>query len=345
MPPLAVVGYGLATWNLPVLLGALALFGTNFVTIALSATVMARFYGFGHALSRKQNWVQTTLLALVFVALSIPLGVSLGRIASEAVTVNQVRAFLSNQFGRSARISQVGVDFSADPPSAHAVVIAPRTKQKNSAKLQADLQRKFGRPITLQVDQLLVDPKAGGIEAQRAELLKNADALAAAKQIGAKVATLVALGAGVDPADVLLDVEHKRASATAAALPGASLETYRAIEQRALALAPDWRVQIIPPFQQPPIIRFANGSDVIDDAARAATLSSAWAARRWNVPALGVPGLPAPGATIRRPSLDQRRALAIAAILTAEDIKPVGLPAAGKAFRLDVSITPPAKTA
>ena len=35
MPPLAVVGYGLATWNLPVLGGSLALFVTNFVTIAL----------------------------------------------------------------------------------------------------------------------------------------------------------------------------------------------------------------------------------------------------------------------------------------------------------------------
>ena len=57
MPPLAVVGYGLATWNLPVLGGALALFVTNFVTIALSATVMARVYGFGNSLSLHQSWL------------------------------------------------------------------------------------------------------------------------------------------------------------------------------------------------------------------------------------------------------------------------------------------------
>ena len=57
MPPLAVVGYGLATWNMPVLGGALALFVTNFVTIALSATIMARLYGFGRALSRHQTWL------------------------------------------------------------------------------------------------------------------------------------------------------------------------------------------------------------------------------------------------------------------------------------------------
>jgi uncharacterized membrane protein len=48
MPPLAVFGYGLSTWNLPVLGGSLALFVTNFITIALSAMIMARYYGFGH---------------------------------------------------------------------------------------------------------------------------------------------------------------------------------------------------------------------------------------------------------------------------------------------------------
>jgi uncharacterized membrane protein len=70
MPPLAVVGYGLATWNLPVLGGALALFGTNIVTIAFSATIMARFYGFGYALSSHQSWLQIVLLGVVFTAIA-----------------------------------------------------------------------------------------------------------------------------------------------------------------------------------------------------------------------------------------------------------------------------------
>jgi len=73
MPPLAVVGFGLATWNMPILAGALALFVTNFVTIALSATIMARLYGFGHSLSGHQNWLQSAVLAIVFVVLAVPL--------------------------------------------------------------------------------------------------------------------------------------------------------------------------------------------------------------------------------------------------------------------------------
>src|SRR5690606_23097691 len=95
MPPLAVVGYGLATMNLPVLGGSSALFATNFVTIALAATIMARFYGFGHYLSSQQSWAQTGLLILAFVGMAVPLGFSLSQIARETVTAAQVRSYLN----------------------------------------------------------------------------------------------------------------------------------------------------------------------------------------------------------------------------------------------------------
>ena len=45
MGPIMGLGFGLA------------LFATNFVTIALSATIMARLYGFGHYLSSHQSWL------------------------------------------------------------------------------------------------------------------------------------------------------------------------------------------------------------------------------------------------------------------------------------------------
>jgi uncharacterized hydrophobic protein (TIGR00271 family) len=116
MPPLAVVGYGLATWNMPILGGSVALFVTNFVTIALSATIMARLYGFGRSLSSHQSWIQTILLIAVFVGLAVPLGYSLSRIAAEAVTVTEVRGFLTHQFGGACRGSRLG---APDPPRRH----------------------------------------------------------------------------------------------------------------------------------------------------------------------------------------------------------------------------------
>jgi uncharacterized hydrophobic protein (TIGR00271 family) len=341
MPPLAVVGYGLATWNPPILFGALALFATNFVTIALSATIMARIFGFGRELSSHQTWLQTVLLGLVFVALSIPLALSLNRIAGETLTESKVRTFLSEQFGAAGRISHVGVDFDADPLAIHAVVIAPRSDSKSSTGLQKGLEKALGRSVALQIDQLLVNPKVGGIAAQRTELREGAGAASTARAAEAAVADTVALAAGVAPDDVVLDADTKRASATAASLPGANLATYEALEQRAAAssAADGWRITIVPPYGPMPVIRFANGSDVVDPASRTAILTSAWAARRWNVPTLGVPGLPAGGASPKHPRLAERRAMAIVAILRQQGLGSAALPAAGLAFSLSPAQT------
>lgn len=169
MPPLAVVGFGLATWNMPILGGALALFVTNFVTIALSAMVMARYYGFGHYLSSQQSWTQTVLLMLVFVVMAVPLAISLSRIAGEAVAVNQIRAFLSDRYGAESRITQLDVNFDRTPLTVRSVVIAPRSRAESNALLQTDLSDRLGRPVALRVDQVLLDPGAGSVEAQRAD--------------------------------------------------------------------------------------------------------------------------------------------------------------------------------
>lgn len=84
------------------------------------------------------------------------------------------------------------------------------------------------------------------------------------------------------------------------------------------------------------MIRFADGSDTLDASARDAVLTSAWAARRWNIRALAVPGLPSEASDA--PDLAQRRALAIAEILRAEGIAPASTPVAGQSFRLAAAL-------
>lgn len=333
MPPLAVVGYGLATWNVPVLAGSFALFVTNLMTIALSATVVARFYGFGHYLSSQQSWMQTVVLALVFVGMSIPLGFSLTRIASETVTATKVRSFLSDKFGTSSRVTQLDIDFDRDPIAIRSVVIAPRSAAADNATLQKALSAQLKRPVKLQVDQVLMSAGSGAIDAQRVELQQASEATAAENAEVAMVAKLVALSAGVTPDDVTIDRDHHRVSATAVPLPGATSATYRALERRLNAAVDGWQITIVPPFGVFPDIHFAPDSDTLDDAARDAVLLSAWEARRWNVPALGVPGLPK-GDSPAKPSLVERRALAIAALLTSQQVRVIAAPAAGQAFSL-----------
>jgi hypothetical protein len=125
---------------------------------------------------------------------------------------------------------------------------------------------------------------------------------------------------------------------TATVLPGATLATYHALEQRVQQSSPGWHVALIPPSGALPVIRFADGSDTLDQAATDAVNLSAWAAQRWNMTALAVPGLPAEATD--RPLLDARRALAIASLLRSRGIAVVPARASGQSLRLSAAVEP-----
>lgn len=336
MPPLAVVGYGCATGNLPVLGGALALFVTNFITIALSATVMARYYGFGHHLSSRQSWTQTIVLLLVFAVMAVPLGLALNRIAREAVTVSQVRSLLTARFGDDARVTQLEVAFDRTPITIRSVVIAPRARMQKIAPLQNAIADALGRPVRLDIDQVLLEAGADALDAQREELRQAGAAPDLEAQRMTALARMISLITGISADDVTIDRDHRRATAAAVPLPGATIATYRTLEARAAAETDGWSVAIVPPQGPLPEIAFADNADTLDAAARAAVLTSVWAARRWNVPALAVPGLPS-GAPPPRPNLTQRRAQAVAAALATQSVAAVAAPAAGQRFTLAIA--------
>ena len=333
MPPLAVVGYGMATWNMPVLAGSIALFITNFVTIALAATVLARFYGFGHSLSQRQTWAQTALLFSVFLAMAVPLAISLKQIALEAVITNQVRSTLSQRFGTNARVTQLEIAFDSSPLIVRSVIISPATSAKSSADLRAQLQATLGRPVRLELDQVLMTPGSGAIEAQRAELRQ---ATAVSRATDQSILRIVSMAAGVDHERITLDHDQRRVIATAAVLPGASLTTYRALEQRAAAAAEGWSVVLVPPLEPLPLIPFVDGSGTLDETGRSAVVLSAWAAKRWNVQALAVPGLQQEDDAT--PTLSEQRGLAIAVLLRQQGVESVPAAAAGREFRLVAAV-------
>lgn len=147
------------------------------------------------------------------------------------------------------------------------------------------------------------------------------------------VARIAAVMAGVSAEQVTLDHDHRRVISTSTVLPGSSLASYRVLEQRASAASEGWDVAAMPPLGLMPLIRYADGSDALDNTARGTVLLSAWAARRWDVPALAAPGLPQ---TIDdTPTLTERQGLAIAALLQEKDVR--SAPAAGPEFRLAAS--------
>lgn len=101
MPPLAVVGYGLAVGNFKIAGGAAFLFMTNLLAISLCTTMMARWYGFGARNRPAHTLFQSALVIATFALISIPLAFALRQIAQESWLTQQVRRTLTGYFGQS----------------------------------------------------------------------------------------------------------------------------------------------------------------------------------------------------------------------------------------------------
>ncbi|WP_446653779.1 DUF389 domain-containing protein [Blastomonas sp.] len=278
MPPLATVGFGLATLNATVFFGALLLFVTNLMTIAIAAAIMARLYGFGPKLTSRQSGMQAGVIIVVFLGLALPLGYSLSQIAWEARAQRQARDVLAEQFPRQAKIDQLEIDFSGEPLAVRATVLTPEYRGKAGAQGEVLLARALGRPVKLDLEQFRVGTAAGDAEAAQLASASAREQTRRDRETAALVGRELAILAGVAPDAVLIDRDKRLAQVRAEALPGASLATYRALEARLAAAEPQWKLQLVPPPLPLPPIGF-DGDE--PDRAGADNLALAiWAARR-----------------------------------------------------------------
>ncbi|WP_084001664.1 TIGR00341 family protein [Tsuneonella dongtanensis] len=281
MPPLAVVGYGMATFNGTVFWGSLLLFVTNAITIALTAMVMARLYGFRADLTQRQTMLQNLAVTMVFIALAVPLAYSLIQIGREANGARLVRGELQGLFDPRSRLSQVDIDWRAEPVTIDATVLTPKLEAEAEARGQRALSARLEKPVELRINQYLVGTGAQAAEsaqlaaaqAQR-EAAENAKASALSREL--------ALVAGVSEDEVTLDRGKRRAIVRARPLPGAQLASYRALERRIAADAPDWTVVLQPPAGPLPSVAFADGKPSSEGVAALELI--AWASERAGRP-------------------------------------------------------------
>ena len=289
MPPLAVVGFGLATLNMSVFGGSLLLFFTNLMTIALTAAGMARLYGFRSSLSERQSQVQIGVMVLVFISLAIPLGYSLQQIAWEANVSRQANGYIKDQFGGRARVSQIEIDFDADPILVSASVFTPKiigNAEQQSARV---LSRTFNRPISVAIEQYRVETGSDAASAELAAARVRQQAQEAEIRV-VKLRESLALVAGVSADDVTIDTTKRRAVVSAKPLQGATLDTYYALEKRIADQAKDWTIQIKPPAAALPTLVVVNGA-IAEKSIEQLPLIG-WAAARLELP-LGAYGSPA----------------------------------------------------
>ncbi len=327
MPPLAVVGYGIAVMNWSIAGGAAFLFMTNLLAIALSVTIIARWYGFGGTDSPKQTAWQAGLIIGSFVLLSIPLGLALGRIALKSQVELSVRAATDAAAARaSGRVSGLRVDVTKGGVNVDAVMMMPRHVNGLEASLETSLSAQLGRPVNVQVREVLTADDASFAQQQGtlAELRRSVAALQTAeigrtvtqqakdaKQARLQAALLGYLGQLTPSAD------GRQWTLQIAPESRTPLQRAQRIEREINAGLVDDGTSIIvmPPLQSLPGIVFADDSAELDAESARTLATIGWAVQRWHGNAVRVIGI---GGT---EALAQKRADAVAATLRASGVQ------------------------
>ncbi len=284
MPPLATVGFGLATWNWTVFSGALLLYVTNLITIALTAWGMARLYGFQTSLSARNTAFQNIAIVTVFIGLAVPLALSLQQIAWQTNAQRIVRAEIEESFQGSGRLSEVDIEFGTKPIAINATMLTPVLRPEVESEIENALQTRLGEPVELTLTQFQVGTSASA--AEQAQLsAARANEEAAALERAEDLATRLALVAGVDEDDVTVDRTRRRATVRAEVLDGATLAAYRALEMRIAATEPDWTIELLPPIVElPQSIAFGDDGPTPEGAQALGVIE--WASKRIDLPIL-----------------------------------------------------------
>ncbi|MHA6332221.1 DUF389 domain-containing protein [Qipengyuania sp. CAU 1752] len=283
MPPLAVVGFGLATFNWTVFGGSLMLFVTNLMTIALTATLMARLYGFDTRLSHKQTRVQDVSILVAFIALAIPLGLSLQQITWEARATNQVKATIEEAFVEDARVDQLEIIFDTEPLKIEASVFTPEFETNAEREVSRRLERLLEQPVDIEIDQFRVGTNPGAAEKAQLERARAEEQARQSAEEIARLAERLALVAGVKVNEVTIDRDNRRALADARNLPGLGWAGYRTLERRAAADLEGWDVRLRPPLAALPDIELDEEGAMGEAGTSQANLVQ-WAARRIRLP-------------------------------------------------------------
>lgn len=306
MPPLAVVGYGLATLNLAIFGGALALFFTNFIAIALSAALMARLYGFAQHISPIQTRNQTLLISGVFLVMAVPLAFTLRQIAEETLLTRQLRSAILSELGPGSRISQLDINHSAEPPTAAAVVVTPRYTAQAEANIAKAWQKMAHSDAGFSLNQLVANMDLPRLEQERSALAEVRRLEDAGTATARGLTEAITLATNTSETDILVTPDQRRLVATTR--PGTPLATLFNTENRLAERHPDWQIRLIPAPTTRLIIRFAEGSAGISGATAADLAQARWALARWNVSRVSAIG--------RIAISEQARALALARAAT-----------------------------
>lgn len=300
MPPLAVTGFGIAIGNGSIAGGAAFLFMTNLLAIALSVTMMARWYGFGATDSPKQTAWQASLIVGTFVLLSIPLGLALREIAARGLVERSVRTTLDAAARESkGQVTSLRVERRDRALHVDAVLLTPQHRPQLGQALERLLETELGQPVVVELREVLTadDVTLARDQASLAQLRDSVQRLQSAARQDAEARTaseraLVELHeravSQLGAFEVLQGGQQARWRLKSEA--GLDLAAARQMESALVGAGTAPQVDVIPALQPLPAIGFADDSAELDAAGREAVQDIAWALQRWQLHSVVVTG-------------------------------------------------------
>ncbi len=300
MPPLAVVGYGLATGKMAIAGGSFFLFMTNLLAIALTVTLLAVWYGFGYRHGKHYSKWQVPMVLAVFAVLSIPLGSSLRHIAYEAVATRTARNVISDYFAQSetpARIELFHIAFDKKSTvTIDTLILTKKYDFKAQEEILAKLEPALGSKVILSLDQLITRQDPNNADALSMQISQNAlsvpvastDITIASKAFDSitRLREALPLAADIAPSEgnASAFIIHPKP------VKGGTVGLFRKMEEELNKKFEGFDIKIVPPVTRLPDIYFPTGAEAPDASGIEALNDCLWALARWGVQEVEVVG-------------------------------------------------------
>ncbi|GLQ50148.1 hypothetical protein GCM10010872_15970 [Dyella flava] len=251
MPPLAVVGFGLATSNMAIAGGAFFLFMTNLLAIALSMTLIAKWYGFGVENSPQHAAWQAGVIAVTFILLAIPLGLALRDIAEQTWMTKQTRVAIQSYLDEhGGSIEHLKVEQRKDRYAIDVVALVPAYLDDAKANIEARLAGRLKHNFVVQVRQML--EANNNIRLNQADLddlrLRVDDLTQQVAELREQSRPLIALQVKDllkgEPGDVDVDIDQRKISVTLPATTHLDEQDIQALKTKLSEAEPGWSIDV-----------------------------------------------------------------------------------------------------
>ncbi|WP_395331096.1 DUF389 domain-containing protein [Novosphingobium sp. BL-8H] len=288
MPPLTVIGYGIAVLQPMFALGALLLFFTNLAAITFSVALVTRLSRAARPLG-KVEWTPRYVAALIlaFLVLATPLSMTLMQLSQEGRVRIAARSAILAASGEGCTIAQLDVQSALfGEPSVKALVVTPAYAANAQANAETRLQQTLGEHVGITLQQIL----AADVQAQTRAMVDAAmERTAAGITADTPPYNAIRTAIGLPTRSLWADRAQRQVYLEPIALPGWSLADYRATEARVSGSTPGWTVRLVPPAQ-PTLAIWTGGDDANDGnngkdrpADAVPPDLAVWALQRWGM--------------------------------------------------------------